>query len=98
MFRAKLDSDQVYWGVEIVEELGTNDVVVPEDCDLRPGHYWWDGEKFMPLAREAKRDAPEAPALDRALFEMINNTPDAPAYCKELAAWYATTMDARGKR
>lgn len=99
-YRAKLDADSIYWGVEEVAELEVGDVEVPRDCDLKPGHYRHDGEKFIPLERHQRRDSQNAPMTERALYELLLSMKRAgnpvPAYCDEWARYYEQTMDARG--
>ena len=99
-YRAKLDADRIYWGVEQVPSLTAGDVEVPRDCDLRPGHYRHDLllQRFEPLARAAKRDTPEAPSLERALYELLKQMDAPPAYSAEWMRWYETTIDARGAK
>lgn len=99
-FRAVLDADRVYWGVEEVASWTVGDVEVPEDCDLKPGHYQWDatGEKFVPLLREQRRDTPEAPSLERAFYALLKSFPDLPPHCQEWVQWFEKSFDALGRK
>ena len=99
-YRAKLDADRVYWGWEQVAALAEGDVEVPKDCDLKTGHYRHNDmaepePRFEPLNREQKRDAPDAPSMERALYGLIQSQgATAPAYSLQWARWYETTIDA----
>lgn len=102
-FRAKLDADRLYWGVEAVAALEPGDVEVPERCDLKPGHYRWNPEakpvpRFEVLERSQRRVEQGAPLADRALYELIwqmhQEGSAIPQYCADWACWYETTMDA----
>jgi hypothetical protein len=66
-YRARLDGDGIYQGVEAVSELSTGDVEVPGDCDLAAGRYWWDGEKFEPLAKRGAADRNPPPESIEAI-------------------------------
>lgn len=104
-YRAKLDADGIYWGVEQVAALAAGDVEVPQECDLKPGHYRWNRDAkpepcFEPLPKSLRRDAPEQPLTERALYElflaMLEAGQPLPRYCIEWGAWFETTIDARG--
>ena len=100
-FRAKLDADCVYWGVEEVSVLTDGDIEVPADCDLKPGHYKYNRQAnwFEALPREQKRDTPEVPSFERALFALIKSLPyEPPLHCKEWAAWYEKSFDTLGRK
>jgi hypothetical protein len=103
--RARLDADLVYWGVEQVTALGPRDIEVPAECDLKPGHYRWNPDAkpepcFDPLKRDQRRDTPEQPLTERALYELLLAMQQAgqpvPPYCQQWACWYEQTMDAKG--
>ena len=50
---AVLDATGVYQGLTTISAAQQTDahVILPADCDLRPGHYRWDPERstFVPL-------------------------------------------------
>lgn len=73
LYRAKLDFDLVYWGVEQVDALAAADVAVPVDCDLRPGAYRWDvkNARFEPLAPSQVKKAEGAPTLEQAFADLV---------------------------
>ena len=98
MFRAKLDENNIYYGVEEVETLSDIDVEVPHDCDLKPGMYRWDvdGQTFMPLTRGSAKPVQNMPLAERALYELIKATKNPPPYCVEWAMYYEKTLDFQG--
>ncbi len=107
MYRAKLDADQIYWGVEAVDELADGDVAIDPDCDLAQGKYKWNADAhptpcFEPLPKDQRRDTPQQPLADRALYELIVSLDKAgmklPDYCEEWAMWYEKTLDMRGAK
>jgi hypothetical protein len=49
LYRAKLNADGIYQGIEEVASLAAGDVEVPGDCDLAVGEYMWDGGTFIPM-------------------------------------------------
>lgn len=95
LYRAKLDADGVYFGVEYVRELADGDVPVDADCDLAPGKYKWnaDANRFEPLPRGQQKSSPGAVTAERALFDLISATPNAPASCLAWADNYKKTFD-----
>jgi hypothetical protein len=104
LYRAKLDADRIYWGVEEVATLDPGDIEVPADCDLKQGHYRWNPEatpvpRFDPLEREARKSAPEAPSRDKAFAHLIDALAATgaaiPEYTRKWREWFATTIDAR---
>jgi len=96
MFRAKLDKDNIYYGVEEVETLSDTDVEVPHDCDLKHGMYRWDGQTFLPLSRGSAKPIPDMPLAERALYELIKATKNPPPYCVEWSSFYEKTLDFQG--
>jgi hypothetical protein len=103
-YRATLDADRIYWGVEVVGEIGLDDVEVAQHCDLKPGHYRWNAEakpvpRFDPLERESRKSAPEAPSRDKALAQLVDalaaSGATIPEYTRKWREWFATTIDAR---
>jgi hypothetical protein len=95
MFRARLDSNGVYFGVEEVEELTADDVEVPEKCDLKIGAYKWvkENKQFVPLPKGKQTKTPDAPMEERALYELIKSLPNPPEYCIKWSNWYKTSLD-----
>ena len=101
-YRARLDHDRIFWGVEEVEALGLEDVGVPADCDLAPGMYRHNAEAtpaptFEALPREARKAAPEAPSLEMAFFDLLEIGPDAPRV-RAWKEWFVKSFDARPDR
>lgn len=98
-YRAKIDADRVYWGVEQVATLAAGDVEIPKDCDLAPGAYKWDANAFVPLA-PVNRKATSAPSTEKALALLIDALVAAkvaiPEYTAAWRAHFATTIDAKG--
>jgi len=102
-YRAKLDADRIYWGVEEVAALEPGDVEVPAQCDLKHGHYRWNPDakpvpRFDPIEREARKSAPEAPSRDKAfalLIDALAAGTTIPEYTRKWREWFATTIDAR---
>lgn len=102
-FRAKLDFDQVYWGVEEVAQLAAGDVQVPADCDLRVGAYRWDAKnaRFEPLPPSQVKKAEGAPSLEQAFAALVDHvkqidtagTVDLPASVQAWREHYNTTLD-----
>jgi len=103
-YRAKLDADRIYWGVEEVAALEPGDVEVPAQCDLKHGHYRWNPDakpvpRFDPIEREARKSTPEAPSRDKAVAHLIDTLAAGgttiPEYTRKWREWFATTIDAR---
>jgi hypothetical protein len=97
---ATLDTNGVLTGYEEVSDANhvttTAQVAVPDGCDLTPGQYRWDGERFMPLqpdsfAEEATPQAVHAIALGFA--HLWNNGTDLPSYTVDWLREYAAGMD-----
>lgn len=52
---AVIDSNTgVLIGFDTVDQPDSTHVPVPDDCDLTPGDYRWDGACFMHIASEIK--------------------------------------------
>lgn len=71
-YRAKLDADGIYWGVEEVDALGDADFKVPADCDLKPGAYRLnaDAKRMDPLLPQHVKLEPAAPDFQRAFYDL----------------------------
>lgn len=95
IYRAKLDADGVYFGVEPVSELLDGDVQVEPNCDLAHGKYKWSpaAQRFEPLPRGQQKNAPGEVTLEQALFDLIRATPAAPASCLSWVENYQKTFD-----
>lgn len=97
---AKLDSNGVLTGYEEVSEANhtttTAQVAVPDGCDLSPGQYRWDGERFMPLQPDSFSEtaSPQAVhAIALGLAHIWNNGTDLPDYTVQWLKKYATSVD-----
>lgn len=99
IFKAILDINGVYFGMEEVVQLLEGDVEVPENCDLPPGKYKWVPElsQFYAVPKSQHTITPNAPLADRALYEVIKSMPNPPAYCLEWCAWFEKTLDGSNK-
>lgn len=104
LYRAKLDFDMVYWGVEQVDVLAAADVAVPPNCDLRPGAYRWDAKaaRFEPLAPSQVKKAEGAPTLEQAFAELAAHIAAGQAALPpRVQAWldnYNQTVDVLGAK
>ncbi len=52
MHRAVIDKSGIYRGHKALARGAkpkAGDVMVPDDCDLGPGKYRWDGRTFQPI-------------------------------------------------
>lgn len=99
MFKAILDNENTYFGMEEVSEIKDFDVEVPADCDLPIGKYKYNfhTHSFEPLKDLKKAKTPNAPLAERALYELINATKNPPEYCVVWAKWYKDSVDNWGK-
>lgn len=70
-FRAKLDADRIFRGIEEVDELAPGDVEVPPACDLKPGWYRWNAAEktFDALPPHQRKGAEDVVDSERALYE-----------------------------
>ena len=98
-WRAKLGPDMIYIGVEQVDSIGTNDIEVPQDCDLKKGGYRWDKDQrtFVPI-HLMPRDALEVPNVLRALAMTIKSLRDGkplPQEALNLLDWYEKRFDVK---
>ena len=61
-------------GVIVGYERGTDDVLsgtfvqVDDECDLDPGRYYWDGDKFIPLPPSGSANAAKDINVLRCIF------------------------------
>ena len=103
--RAVLDDDGVYCGHEPVPKRykpKPSDVMVPDDCDLEPGGYRWDGNGkcFVPIKSPEPEDLVREPNTLRAIalgFQSLDQAgvtlhSDTVAWVR----WFKKTMDAKG--
>lgn len=99
-FRAILDHRKIYRGIELVTELGPNDIEVPEECTLKPGNYIWNmaARRFDPLAPTKRSPAKDVPSLEEAFYAMIQQMEVVPQECDAWAKWYKTTLEGRTKK
>lgn len=112
MHFAIIDEGGVLTGFRPAEEneirTERDDVVeVPEDCDLEPGRYRWDGARFMPIILKAPAsDEPEPHALRAiakgfiAIRDQKANSDiwmvELPAETLEWLSFYERTIDSKG--
>ena len=75
---AILDENGILTGYAQVEQPSVADCVVPDDCDLEPGKYRWNGNTFVPIATARKAD-PTLAAIATALAALRDGTPIPPA-------------------
>lgn len=101
--RAILDPDGVYQGhepaLEDFEFRAGDPPPLSPDCDLAPGRYRWDGQKFLPIGEPTGERILEQPPILRAMalgFAAIDEKdPDLlPPETKEFLRWFKTTLDA----
>lgn len=92
MFRAKLDQNGLYLGLEEVAEILEGDIELGEDCGLKVGKYRWNGSTFIPLPKSQQKASPEIPSYEEALLALINVMPSPPTECVKWAEWYKTTV------
>lgn len=83
-YRAKIDHDGVYWGVEEVAALAAGDLEVPADCDCKPGAYRLmpavgDEPAYLePIEPQNIKAVAGAPTLEQAFYALLTEGPDAP--------------------
>ena len=69
---AQLDAKRVYWGIKTIpaDQLTTDDVEVPADCDLAPGRYKHSLERkrFEPMLEPAEK--PNVISVEQVLCEL----------------------------
>ena len=92
-YRAKLDGNKIYFGVEEVAALQAGDVEIPHDCDLAVGAYKWSGTAFDALPPLRRKDAPSIPTTEEAFAALIKAMPNPPAECSAWLAYFETTID-----
>lgn len=49
-------------------EAKAGEIAVPDDCDLLPGKYLWNGTAFIPLPRSGSTDQAKEINVLRAIF------------------------------
>lgn len=77
----------------------TNDegIPVPEDCDLVPGKYRWDGERFIPIMQAFGKQTIDNPSTVAAIAEgfiAIRDRKPLPISTLEWLAAYERSFDA----
>lgn len=97
---AKLDNNGVLTGYEEVSDADhtttTAQVAVPDGCDLSPGQYRWDGERFMPLQPDsfAETATPQAVhAIALGFASLWNAGTDLPDYTVQWLREYEKSID-----
>lgn len=76
-YRAKIDHDGVYWGVEEVAALAAGDLEVPADCDCKPGAYRLmpavgDEPAYLePIEPQNIKAVAGAPTLEQAFYALL---------------------------
>jgi hypothetical protein len=99
---ALLDSSFVFKGLEDVdvpEEMSQHRIPVPNDCDLKPGHYLWSHEKgrFVPISdplekEKVKREVDVVKVVYRFMDAVVNGKP-MPKIVTDWMADYRVSMD-----
>jgi hypothetical protein len=97
MFRAKLDSNGMFLGLEEVAELLDSDIELGEDCGLKPGKYRWDGTTFLPLPKSQQKLSEEYPSLEAAFYSLLQSQVTLTADCEKWIEGYKKSFDAIGK-
>ena len=97
---AHVDDAGVYWGVieKHAADVTETDVRVPADCDLAPGKYRLDDSRtrFVPLRSFERREAPEVPSVEAALYALIKAETAPPAAAAAWATWWERNSTQRG--
>ncbi len=107
-FRLKLDHDDVYFGCELLgkdEPTAETEIVLDHEPDNPPGRYRWSREhnRLEPLPKEKQKDAPEAPTLEQAFYDLVDvligggalNAP-LPPRLSAWRKWFEKTFDSGG--
>lgn len=99
-YRAKLDNDGIYWGIEEIAAAGAGDVEIPQDCDLKPGAYRWNKKDatFDPLPPSQVRSSADTVDFERAVYELCEGLDAAggkplPALTVTWCKQYETSFD-----
>lgn len=100
---AVLDEAGLLTGFETVErgpdwKPATNQVPVPDGCDLAPGRYRWVAPQhaFLPVAPAAPGIEAEPNALRALALDLAARRETAPAESVAWADWYLKSLDAKG--
>lgn len=98
LFRAKLDHDGIYWGPELVDSIGADDVQVPGNCDLRLGAYRWnaDAKTFDALPPSQVKKTETAPSIEEAFAELLHMTPNLGPRAQAWLDAFNKSIDAQG--
>lgn len=75
-YRARLDHDQVFWGVDEIAQADAKegDVLFDHVPDNAPGAYRWDAKlaRFEPLPASQIKAIPGAPSIEQAFHDFIH--------------------------
>jgi hypothetical protein len=61
-------------------------VDVPDDCDLEPGKYVWDGKCFNPILAQFNSDGP-APDFSAAVIKALACIRDGSQFPPDVLSW-----------
>lgn len=95
---ALLNGDKVLIGFSNFDD--SSGVEVPEDCDLKPNKYKWNGEAFIPLGfgQDAIAEQPDVMGAIVDALEEIQKTIPLPKRSADFLTFYKTSIDAAGKK
>jgi hypothetical protein len=95
-FKALIDANGVLIGYERTFEDG---IEVPDECDLAPGRYKWNGTSFVPILEAFTKTEVDAPdtvtAIAVALKAMRDGKP-MPGITLKWLEEFDKTIDAQG--
>jgi hypothetical protein len=100
VFVADVDADGVFWGVkEIAADAVTDEhLVVPPDCDNRPGAYRLENKVLVPIEPKRQKTAPAEITSDRAFHALCQALQEQkvllPALTLSWMAQYQQSVDA----
>jgi hypothetical protein len=94
---ARVDAQGVFVAVdELPDETALTARHLPQvaECDLPPGKYQWDGERFVPLPAAQRRQADDTPSLEEVVFLIARDLGEAAApRVQRWVQWYRKTVD-----